>query len=234
MDRHADGVLVVLAEEHHRQAQDRGEIHALVKVSLRRGPVAEVRHGDVVFPLQLARPPRSDRVQDLRRDRNLRRCHVHPLGHAASVRMPTALEKRVHRLEPMKHHPGELAIRRKNPVARSQHGEAPYLGRLLAAEWRVGAEPPLALQKLCALVEFPAEDHEGIPLEGSLSRVLGHLADDFARLVHHLIRPWVLRETIDLHVIHPGFTASRVQRGLATIPLWVLMKPWRRILNPFS
>src|SRR5437588_675579 len=68
-ERHRDGVAVVLADEHHRQAVDPGQVQGLVEVALGRGPVAEVADRDAVLPPHLRRQGHAGGVGDVGGDR---------------------------------------------------------------------------------------------------------------------------------------------------------------------
>src|SRR5690606_20146012 len=66
--------------EHRRSPIDRGEVHRLVEVALRRGSVTERGQSDPVAPFQLLRPGQTNSVDHVPADRYRRRQHIHPFG----------------------------------------------------------------------------------------------------------------------------------------------------------
>jgi hypothetical protein len=67
--RDADGVAVVLHDEHERELVDRGEIEALVDVALVRGALAHAGHRDLAGLADLGGQGDPHRVEQLGRHR---------------------------------------------------------------------------------------------------------------------------------------------------------------------
>ena len=69
-DRHRDGPLIVLHEEHARRTEHGGQVEGLVRVALGRRAVTHEGDGDRVLAESLGGHRRADGVQAVRADRN--------------------------------------------------------------------------------------------------------------------------------------------------------------------
>ena len=76
VERHADGVAVVLADEDDRQVMDAGEVHGLVDLALVGGALAELGHGHDVVAAHPRAHGDADRVQHLGAHRRAERHDV--------------------------------------------------------------------------------------------------------------------------------------------------------------
>src|SRR5207248_8682209 len=64
--RHRNRPVIVFAEKDHRASMDRGEVHALVKVALARGALAEAHETQASLPSPFQRQADARRLRDLR------------------------------------------------------------------------------------------------------------------------------------------------------------------------
>ena len=90
VERDRDGVAVVLADEHERDAVDAGEVARLVEVALRRGAVAEEADDGPVLVPQLHRLGHARGVGDVGGDRRRARDDAEPPRSPVAGHLPPA------------------------------------------------------------------------------------------------------------------------------------------------
>ena len=153
--------MIVLAEEHHRGLEHRGEVPRFVDVALGRGAVAEVHDGALVGAVHLPAHGPAHRVQGLRPDRHadvpepVLPCVVRP----AVPRSPVEPQV-VHEVDAAHERHGHLPIGREHEVLALQRERAADLRCLLPDERRVHGELALALQRRGLEVGAARHDHQ--------------------------------------------------------------------------
>ena len=159
--RRRDRPAVVLQEEHDRSLDQAGEVARLVKVAFARRAVAEVHQHHGVLRLSRQAPRETDRVRQLRGDRDLDRQDVHAVGDRAARRIPLEIADEVGERVAVPQQRRQLAVLRNDPVAGGveRPGGADD-GRLLAADLRKRSETPLPLQARALRVECAAQLHQ--------------------------------------------------------------------------
>ena len=159
-DRHRDGPLVVLDEEHARRVEHRSEVQRLVRVTLTGGAVAEERqcHGILAQPLRAHR--RADRVQSVGSDGNGDRCAA-PLGEPdAAVPLAPPDGAHLRRRDAAQQECADLAVLGEQPIRLAQARRRADLRGLLAAAGREQRQLALALQVDEFAVEVARDDHQ--------------------------------------------------------------------------
>ena len=190
--RHADGVLVVLDEEHDRGLEHGREVERLVEVALTGGAVADERHRDGRAAPALLAVRESGGVNQL----GCQRCALgrRPCRHrvVAAVAESTRHLEDLDRVEAAGHQGHRVAIGRECPVAFGQCQHRPNLASLLTARGRVDREATLLRQSRGLDVEPATDHHRPIGgqelLVGRLGIVVGDRLDPMTGVVEELHR----------------------------------------------
>src|SRR4051812_44566720 len=183
LDRHADRVLVVLAEEDDGRGEGRRPDQGFVDLALAGGAVAQEGQDRGLGAVALHAHGVAGRVQALRPDDD--GVEVEAGGHGVPAAVVHAAEQADHveRVDPA--HPGDavLAIGREGHVVGGERAAGTDLGRLLAQQRGPDAELALALQR--GGLDVPPADQRQVAVEraqlvvGDLDGVVGVL-DPFA------------------------------------------------------
>ena len=151
LQRLGDGPLVVLAEEHHRGVEHRGEDERLVHVALAGGAVAEVDDDRLAVLADQAVPLDPHRVaggvQRLGADHDRVQVEV-VLGRVPAAVADAAEQlEQLHRVQAAAPRHAVLAVGGEGHVARAERPPGADLGRLLAEQGGPDAQFALALQR---------------------------------------------------------------------------------------
>ena len=163
LQRLRDRPLVVLAEEHHRCVEHRGEDERLVHVALAGGAVTEVDDDRLAVLAHQAVPLDPHRVpggvEGLSADHDRVQVEV-VLGRVpAAVADPAEQLEQLHRVEPTAPGHAVLTVGGEGHVTGPERPRGTDLGRLLAEQGCPDAEFALALQRDRLGVDTP-DEHE--------------------------------------------------------------------------
>ena len=167
--RHRDGVAVVLADEHHRELVDAGEVERLVEVALGGGALAEVADDHPVLAAELGGVGEAGGVGELGRDRGRAGDDV-ALGPAPVVRHLASAAVRIvgprqHGQEDLlhghaegEHHAGVAVVGEDDVVAGPQRPGRADLHALVALAGHDEGRLAHAVQRPDLLVEDPGRE----------------------------------------------------------------------------
>jgi len=154
--------LVVEAVEDHRGLEDAGEVHRLLAVGVRGGPISQIDERRAVLALHPGGIGHADGVGYLARDRNAEGQVPDTLGNAHPVGVARVVEDQILERPPAPHVRRPFPVVGHHPVGIAQGVDAAEDRGLVAPDGAEGPDPALALQPEHSLVEATGEEERAI------------------------------------------------------------------------
>ena len=169
------GPLVVVADEHDREAADAGEVHALVRVAARGGALAEPAERDAALLADAERERAADRDRQHRRQVADHRDQAQPrVGHVdvavpaarRAVRAAHELGEDPPRLDAADDVDAQVAVQRRADVVGAHRGGDPDGGTLVpAARVERAGDLALLVEDVAALLDPARDQHVAVDVE---------------------------------------------------------------------